>query len=59
MDLRILNKVGNYFIQQEGIMLNVLLGSSIGIMSIVTIVGSTVVVVGWSLYMVLKANKHE
>jgi len=40
-------------------MLNVLLGSSIGIMSIVTVVGSIIVVVGWSLYMINKGNKHE
>jgi hypothetical protein len=59
MDSRILNRDGNHLIQQERIMLNVLLGSSIGILSIVTVVGATVVVVGWSLYMVNKANKHE
>jgi hypothetical protein len=40
-------------------MLNVLFGSTVGIMSVVTIVGATVVVVGWSLYMYSKASKHE
>jgi hypothetical protein len=40
-------------------MLNVLFGSTIGIMSVVTVVGATVVVVGWSLYMYSKASKRE
>ena len=40
-------------------MLKILLGSSIGIMSVVTVVGSIIVVVGWSLYMINKGNKHE
>jgi hypothetical protein len=40
-------------------MLNVLFGSTVGIMSVVTVVGATVVVVGWSLYMYSKASKHE
>ncbi len=40
-------------------MLNVLFGSTVGIMSVVTVVGATVVVVGWSLYMYMKASKHE
>lgn len=40
-------------------MLNVLFGSTIGIMSVVTVVGSTIVVIGWSLYMYNKASKHE
>lgn len=40
-------------------MLKILLGSNIGIMSIVTVVGSIIVVVGWTLYMINKGNKHE
>ncbi len=40
-------------------MLKVLFGSSIGIMSVVTVVGAIIVVVGWTLYMVNKGNRHE
>jgi len=40
-------------------MLKVLLGSQIGILSIVTIVGAIIVVGGWSLYMYAKAGKSN
>jgi len=59
MDLRILNAGCSRLIQQEKVMLNVLLGSTAGIMSLATVVLSTVVVVGWTIYMINKANKHE
>lgn len=37
-------------------MLKVLLGSQIGIMSIITIVGSIIAVAGWTIYMF---GKHD
>jgi predicted PurR-regulated permease PerM len=40
-------------------MLKVLLGSQIGIMSIVTVVGAILVVAVWSVYMYVKASKEK
>ncbi|MBS4098760.1 MAG: DUF3149 domain-containing protein [Sulfuricella sp.] len=40
-------------------MLNVLLGSPTGIMSIITIVGSIVAVAGWTLYMFSKHKDNK
>jgi hypothetical protein len=37
-------------------MLNVLLGSQVGIMSIITIVGSIIAVAGWTIFMF---GKHK
>lgn len=56
MDLRILNQGSSRLIQQEKVMLNILLGSQVGILSIVTIVGSIIAVGGWTLFMF---SKHK
>ncbi len=40
-------------------MLNVLLGSQTGIMTIVTIIGSIVAVAGWTIYMFSKHSDKK
>lgn len=40
-------------------MLKILLGSQMGIMTIVTIVGSIVAVAGWTIYMFSKHNDNK
>ncbi len=40
-------------------MMNVLFGTNIGILSVVTVVGAILVVVVWSAYMYVKSGKSE
>lgn len=56
MDLHILNKGIQPLNSEEKVMLNILLGSQVGILSIVTIVGSIIAVGGWTLFMF---SKHK
>ena len=50
---------GTVFIPQEEVMLNVLFGSTVGIMSVITISLTVVVIAGWLLYFYIKQSHNE
>lgn len=57
MDSQVLNMCPYLiFLKLEGVMLNVLLSSQTGIMSIVTVLGSVIAVAGWTIFMF---SKHK